>query len=133
MLELFTLILFITIIFSIGFARGAYGYRMVAFRPREQQEKFYKVNWIISLLSISIGFLLVVFLKDYSAWSLFDLVLFSSCVPVVILLLKSYKVKEWPFNVSLSANRVANFFYLIIPIHCFYVMVLIQLFGIFAN
>lgn len=133
MLSLVALLIFVVIIFSIGLARGAHGYRIVAFRPKEQQEKFYKANWIISLFSISLGFLLVVLFKDYSTLSPFDLALFLSCIPIAFLLIKSYKLHDWPFNLSLSENKIANFLYMKIPIHCFYVMVLIQLFGIFAN
>jgi hypothetical protein len=133
MLSLMALVIFVVIIFSIGFARGAVGYRMVAFKPREQQEKFYKVNWIISLFSISLGFLLVVLFKDYSTLNFFDFALFFSCIPIAVLLIKSYKLQDWPFNVSLSENRIGNFIYMTIPVHCFYVMVLIQLFGTFAN
>jgi hypothetical protein len=127
MLELFALTVCVIALFSIIFARGDYAYRIVAFKPREQQEEFYQKNWKISLISISLGFLLVMSVKDYSALNFFDLVLFSSCVPIALLLIKSYKLQEWPFNVSLSEDKIVNFIYMTIPVHCFYIVILWQL------
>lgn len=124
------LLVFLLSLFSTAFWQGPAGYSLVMKKTREQQDKFYLYNKKMSFIVTGFGLILVSIFGGIWMFGLWDLAFYLCFIPIAIILVKSWKLKQHPFEIKLFKNKFLEFIFNEVPVSYIYVIIWVKLLAI---